>query len=599
MIEMSAKLLTRQKNADRITALATGDAKRLFNGNIAKGFLYWGADLLLQEVSDLPTEDDLLQNIVDGKDLGLDCYFVDEDEQTVWLFQSKYSSAPVNIPHKEISDFLRVPGRLVDPIIMSAKNTNAKVVDFAQTFRERVIAGLQIKLVFFTTNLNHEVVNTEVQNWNRLPLHLNVGGSEFEVEHSALIADLNDLILRFESIISDKPVETEIGIRPDYWHESPSGGFKCLIATIDLEELVQLFNTYKYAIFRENPRGPLGGVHVNKDICNTLNDDTLREHFHLLNNGISATCESFTPPSLVNGKYKTWVRDFQIVNGCQTTYTVWDYWRRGGGLTGACVNIKLVEGKNLRDLISKASNAQTQMKDWDFVSGDKIQKRLQAEFAKLNPPIFYQLRRGEYKYIADKEKGGYELITVKDIAQTAWALMGFPGEAKDRLREVAQSRSQSGGTYHKVFFKDATASFYTLPWRIYEKVKVEHEKYVEQTQLSGDFREYGRIHLVWLVGRGLIKVLGKNDVIDIKPQEVLRLVDCIDLWFGMLHNIGVETIKEVYRIEERAANKIGGKPVSLRQLFRSDSYYPYFLETHDEKLLDRKNELEAVRKQVM
>ena len=163
--------------------------------------------------------------------------------------------------------------------------------------------------------------------------------------------------------------------------------------------------------------------------------------------------------------------------------------------------MKLVESSKLRDVISMASNSQTQMKDWDFISDDKFQKRLQAEFAKLDPPIFYQLRRGEYRYMA--AQGGHELVNVKDIAQTAWAFMGYPGEAKDRLREVPQSRVQSGGTYHKVFFKEATASYYVLPWRIYEKVKAEHEKYMEGSNIQGDFREYGRVHLVWLVGRGV------------------------------------------------------------------------------------------------
>jgi hypothetical protein len=427
---MSAKSLIRQKNADRITALVKGVANRIFRGDIDKGFLYWGVELLLQETSDPPTEDDLLQNIVEGKDLGLDCYFVDADEQTVWLLQSKYRSTPSNIPHKDISDFLKVPERLVDPLVMSARNTKVKMVEFSQIFRKHVIDGMQIKLVFFTTNLSHDIVNTEIQNWNKLPLRLTIGGSDFEVEHNAYIIDLTELLTRFESIISDKPVETEIRLRSDYWHESPSGGFKCLIATIDLEELVNLFNTYKYAIFRSNPRGPLGAVRVNKKISDTLKDDTMKKHFHLLNNGLAATCESFTPPSPANEEYKTRVRDFQIVNGCQTTYTVWDYWRRGGDIKGAYVNLKLVEGTQLRDRISEASNAQSQMKDWDFVSNDKIQKRLQLEFRQLHPPIFYQLRRGEYKYITERDD--FELVTVKDIAQTAWAFMGQPAEAKDR-----------------------------------------------------------------------------------------------------------------------------------------------------------------------
>ena len=37
-------------------------------------------------------------------------------------------------------------------------------------------------------------------------------------------------------------------------------------------------------------RGPLGAVAVNKRIKETLEDDTKRELFHLLNNGLAAVC---------------------------------------------------------------------------------------------------------------------------------------------------------------------------------------------------------------------------------------------------------------------------------------------------------------------
>lgn len=85
------------------------------------------------------------------------------------------------------------------------------------------------------------------------------------------------------------------------------------------------------------------------------------------------------------------IRDFQIVNGCQTTCTVYDHYRRAGSLENANVTLKLVEdpSSSLRHIISSASNKQSQMKDWDFLFDEPEQQRLQGEFATLSPPMFY------------------------------------------------------------------------------------------------------------------------------------------------------------------------------------------------------------------
>ena len=94
---------------------------------------------------------------------------------------------------------------------------------------------------------------------------------------------------------------------------------------------------------------------------------------------------------------------------------------RGGDLGDASVTLKLVEdpSSSLRHIISSASNKQSQMKDWDFLFDEPEQERLQRDFATLTPPMFYELRRGEHKYVAGGEPIGR--VTIKDIAQANWA----------------------------------------------------------------------------------------------------------------------------------------------------------------------------------
>ena len=40
-----------------------------------------------------------------------------------------------------------------------------------------------------------------------------------------------------------------------------------------------------------------------------------------MNNGLSAVCAAFTDPVVGSDATTVRIRDFQIVNGCQTTYT--------------------------------------------------------------------------------------------------------------------------------------------------------------------------------------------------------------------------------------------------------------------------------------
>ena len=136
-----------------------------------------------------------------------------------------------------------------------------------------------------------------------------------EVPHSALLSDAKDLLTRFDSLSDVSPVDLDLHLLGDSWHLAPAGEFRCLVATISAEEMARIFDNYRYAIFRDNPRGPLGTVAVNKRIKQSLAEDVWRPKFHLLNNGLSAVCDTFSDPVDSPEGMVTTVRGFQIVNG--------------------------------------------------------------------------------------------------------------------------------------------------------------------------------------------------------------------------------------------------------------------------------------------
>ena len=362
----------RLREIERVTARARAEADRLFDSDLPKGFLYWAADLHLDQTASSPTGEDLLVNITDGKDdLELDAYYVDDDALTVYLFQSKYRSEPGNLRMNDLAGFLDVPSKLTTQQIL-AEISNEKVLDFAPTFRQRLLDGYDLQLVYLTTMRTTRPIRSRAETWSNESLTLQVGGDYINVSHSASILDIHSLVRIVDSLSSIREVELTLAIEPSGYHESSSGGFRCLIATLSLAELAKTFDEHQYAIVRYNPRGPLGSVVVNKEIRDTLADPHKRPLFQLMNNGLSAVCSGFTvaaprPDGSVN---QATVKDFQIVNGCQTTYSIYDHWRRGGDLDDATVTLKLVEDSSsqLRHVISAASNRQSQMKDWDFSS---------------------------------------------------------------------------------------------------------------------------------------------------------------------------------------------------------------------------------------
>lgn len=570
----------RQREIERITSRARHSADDLFGGNIARGFLFWAAEQHLEQTDNAPTEDELLGNITDGRDdLELDAYYVDDSSSTVYLFQSKYRSNPGNLRMNDLASFLDVPKKLTSLQIL-ADISNEGILQFAPVFRRCVLNGYETRLVYLTTLRATKQLQTRTSTWSDDTLSLGIGGADIDVPHSAEIVDIDNLIQIIDSLDHTREIELRLQVRNDGYHQTLAGSFRCLIASLPLTVLAETFEQYRYAMFRHNPRGPLGSVAVNKEIRQTLADSTTREWFQLMNNGLSAVCAAFTDPVDSNGESTINVRDFQIVNGCQTTYTVWDYWRRGGDLGETNVTLKLVEAPSsfVRHTISSASNKQSQMKDWDFLFDEPDQQRLQSDFGALSPRMFYELRRGEHRYVVGGDPS--TKVTIKDIAQTNWAFIGSPGEAKDRLRDIPRSKQQLSGAYREVFYPGVEAERLRLPWIVYKKVQDEWKQYTLRTQERGDLREHGRLHILWLVGRGLTMREGISHYREMPLSRIEQLYQSMNEWFPDLHEIAIDTITHVVDVESEVAEEFG-RTLSLRQLFRSSSKYDTFIRRHD------------------
>ena len=62
-----------------------------------------------------------------------------------------------------------------------------------------------------------------------------------------------------------------------------------------------------------------------------------------------------------------------------------------------------------------------------------------------------------------------------------WSFVGFPGQAKDSLREIPRSKHMLHGAYRQVFYSGVEAERLWLPWVIYGSVQQEWKEHSDST----------------------------------------------------------------------------------------------------------------------
>lgn len=149
-------------------------------------------------------------------------------------------------------------------------------------------------------------------------------------------------------------------------------------------------------VFYDNVRDFQGENSVNREILSTLaSDGPGRETFVLLNNGVTVVCKSINPVG-----FEFTVRDFQVVNGCQTSHVLH---RNAELLSGSeFVTIKLIETEDVEiaNKITKATNRQTEVKLEAFAGLQSFHKELEAFYSSIPiaERLYYERRPGQYDF---------------------------------------------------------------------------------------------------------------------------------------------------------------------------------------------------------
>lgn len=145
-------------------------------------------------------------------------------------------------------------------------------------------------------------------------------------------------------------------------------------------------------LFESNVRAFMGLNRVNEDIRETLEDNASPD-FWWLNNGVTILANSAT----TIGK-SIQMEGVQIVNGLQTTESIWRYFRDGGSDSqdrSVLVKVIVSTDPDVRDSIIRATNNQTPVQLQTLHAMDKVQHDIEQVL--LRAGLFYERRTNYYK----------------------------------------------------------------------------------------------------------------------------------------------------------------------------------------------------------
>lgn len=221
------------------------------------------------------------------------------------------------------------------------------------------------------------------------------------------------LALSTDIVFANRVVLPEIsGISESYIGTLPFSEFRKLI--------IDEFDNIRLSIFYDNIRAFQGSNDVNHDIESTLKSGEL-DRFSVLNNGITIIAKSL---DTVGNRFS--IRDYQIVNGCQTSHVLFNC-RSLGGINNLQIPVKIIvtDKDDVINSIIKATNHQTPVKKEELAALSEFQKKLEQyynsfESSHAGEQLYYERRSKQYHDRADVPKN--RVITIPDQIKTFAAM---------------------------------------------------------------------------------------------------------------------------------------------------------------------------------
>jgi hypothetical protein len=347
----------------------------------------------------------------------------------------------VNKSVAEVERFLKfaLSGKSLDQLEESSNEYR-----LAMLLRSYIAKIARVRILVFTNaHLKVRKKVFETSQIQSMTIHTNV----FDIERYAKI-----------STTGTDPVEIDFlddfsGEIPSIQASGNSTGYKSYLFAIPGTVLADIFAAYGNRLLEQNVRTYLQAkTNVNKGILKTIADEP--SMFFAYNNGLTATASLVKTVNRNDGSLAiTYIKDFQIVNGGQTTASI--LYARDGlkyDLSDVFAQVKLsvVEEEKLEEIVPKISeyaNTQNKVSVADLASNSPVQVRIERLSKEVVVPQkigalhaskwFYERARGQYKslfsYKTQSQRRKLEiefpksqLIEKTDLAKFELAFDGRP-----------------------------------------------------------------------------------------------------------------------------------------------------------------------------
>lgn len=329
---------------------------------------------------------------------------------------------------------------------MEVSTPCADLVDLLR-YKKGVIRKYRF-LVFTDADMSTIIKTVEIKDYNSIPIEVQIWDIDrlFRVCCSEQGRQIIEIDFKKYSSYGIPCIEASSASTEQY---------RSYLGVIPGTILADIYDTYGSKLLEGNVRSFLSTkVAVNKKIRETILNNP--KMFLAFNNGISATAMDVEIEDTNHGKFITFVRDFQIINGGQTTASISNArYKDKADLSSIFVQMKLTsidestpeESDELIRNISKSSNSQNKVSDADFFASHPFHRRMEqisrhlfapaSEGAQYETKWFYERARGQYLQeqmrLTPAKKKQFELqhpknklIKKTDLAKVQNTWRGYP-----------------------------------------------------------------------------------------------------------------------------------------------------------------------------
>jgi len=510
----------------------------------SKALILWYA----RNILNFEDEEEIIENICDGpNDEGIDAILFDQAEKIVYFLSAsisdKFENTKRNLPENDLKNTFE-GFRLVTNGDYRGK-VNPVLEDLAKEYDELINSGefSEVQIIFLTER--HPPASTKyVDNFNKEFPSVRVKFVDFE--------NLRQLYEKFLSSTESPPEKVlleVIGKTLTYDEE-----YKSAIFTISGKSLAQVFITYGTAIFQRNVRYfiPMKGKKaINSQIKDTASDPDKSRYFWYFNNGITIVCSKMDIPP--NGKVVI-LRKMQIINGAQTTYSIYKAFMDNTLKESTRVLVKVIESTDdeFIDEVTLFTNSQNPINLRDLCSRDTIQTKIQKLIR--NYGYFYERKRGEFNAlyptheIKVNEFGNNwkrKVISNEKAAQAYLAFMlNKPSQAKAQKGKIFLK--SEGGFYYDIFNDSLMPERILLAFKLLEYIEMKRKEYQETLSNAGEMSENERNNTYsydYIIHSDLFILSLFNDFLRHKNHN-FDVNDCVKLMDDI--DTGVSEIQEIY-----------------------------------------------------